>query len=67
MRRNHKVGFQLSLVATGLVSGELLADFGAAWFLYIPVPKASVPAVSCHGFVWGLYGPFSESLVIYLH
>lgn len=51
----------------GLVRGDWLAVFGAAWFLYILVPKASVPAVSCHGFMQGLDGPFPESLVIQLH
>lgn len=54
-------------LAVGLVCCDWLAVFGAAWFLYIPVPKASVPAVSCHGFMQGLHGPFSESLVIQLH
>ncbi len=51
----------------GLVCCDWLAVFGAAWFLYILVPKASVPAVSCHGFMQGLDGPFPESLVIQLH
>lgn len=37
------------------------------FFLYIPVPKASVPAVSCHRFMQGLHGPFPESPVIQLH
>jgi len=51
----------------GLVCCDWRAVFGAAWFLYIPVLKASVPAVSCHGFMQGLDGPFPESLVIQLH
>ena len=55
----------------GLVCGDWLAVFGAAWcfvfFLYIRVPKASVPAVSCHGSMQGLNGPFPESLAIQLH
>ena len=37
------------------------------FFLYIRVPKASVPAVSCHGSMQGLNGPFPESLAIQLH
>lgn len=55
--RSHEEDLQLSLV--GLV--------GCFWLLYIPVLKASVPAVSCHGFMQGLDGPFPESLVIQLH
>lgn len=51
----------------GLVCDDWLAVFGAAWFLYILVSKASVPAMSCHGFMQGLDGPFLESLVIQLH
>lgn len=50
-----------------LVCCDWLAVFGAAWFLYIPVSKASVPAVSCHGFMQGLDDPFPDSLVIQLH
>lgn len=54
-----------SVIGLVFVIGWLF--FGAAWFLYIPVPEASVPAVSCHGFMQGLYGPSPESLVIQLH
>lgn len=32
----------------GLVGSDWLAVFGAAWFLYILVSKALVPAMSCH-------------------
>lgn len=72
-----KVVFQLSLVRllvwfccdfAGCFWCSLFVFFVCVFLiLYIPVPKASVPAVSCHRFMQGLHGPFPESPVIQLH